>query len=257
MRQPTPKIAAKLLVAAIAAMFSLSSVQAALFTSEKEILRKYRVEWLTMKRHLPTVQNERLQAYVACVAYRIVDVLDDEFKNLDWEVIVFDDDVQNAQVLPGGKIAVYSGILEVADTPDALAAVIGHEAAHLTQDHVMERERAYSRRDALVVLGNAATGLGGMVSGATDLAMMLPYQREQESEADIVGMQFMAKAGFDPRATLYLWKRMGEGRGRGSAFFSTHPTAGMRSEGLAGNLAPALVEYNRQVDAGNVPDCGP
>jgi predicted Zn-dependent protease len=256
MRNSVQKLLAKTLVVAFAGLVTMSSVHAALFATEKEILRKYRVQWLQMKKYLPIVEDRRINDYVSCVAYRIVDALDDEYKDLNWEVIVFDDDVKNAQVLPGGKIAVYSGILQVADTPAALAAVIGHEAAHLTQNHVIERERAYSKRDALVLLGNAATGLGGMIQGGADVAMMLPYQREQESEADLVGMQYMAKAGFDPRATLYLWKRMGEDTGnRGSDFFSTHPSPGTRSETLAHNLAPALIEYNKQIDAGNVPHC--
>lgn len=256
MHQSTLKMLTKALVAAFAAILMLNSVQAQLLGGEKEILRKYRVQWLTMKKYTPIVENKRVKSYVTCVADRIVNTLGEEYQDLAWEVVVFDDDTTNAQVLPGGKIAVYSGILEVADTPEALAAVIGHETAHLTQDHVMERERAYRRRDMLVGVGNAATGLGGMIQGATDLALMLPYQREQESEADLVGMQYMAKAGYDPRAALYLWKRMDEKRGgRAPEYISTHPAPGTRMGELARNLSPALIEYNKQRDAGNIPEC--
>jgi predicted Zn-dependent protease len=160
-------------------------------------------------------------------------------------------------VLPGGKIAVNSGIFEVADTEAAFAAVIGHETAHLTQDHVHERVRAASRTNALVILGNAATGLGGMIGAGAQLGLMLPYQREQETEADLVGMTYMAKAGYDPRSTLYLWRNMAaQNEGRPAEFVSTHPLPDTRMTDLARNLAPALVEYNAAREAGQRPSCG-
>lgn len=257
MRQIFASKAAATVAAAAAALFAFSAAEAQLFIGKKEIERQARVEWLTMKRSVPIHPSQRLQDYVSCVAYSIVDVLDDEFKQLDWEVIVFDDDMANAAVLPGGKISVFSGILEVADTPEALAAVIGHEAAHLTQDHVMDRARKNSRNNALAVLGNAATGLGGMIQTATQIGLMLPYQREQESESDLVGMQYMARAGYDPRATLYLWRNMSDRQGnrRPSEWLSTHPSPDTRMAQMAGNLAPALVEYNKAREAGVRASC--
>ena len=244
-------------IAALTSFLIVNAANAALFVSKKEILRQTRVEWLTMKKSLPIHPSERVQSYVGCIAYRIIETLDEEYRNLDWEVIVFDDDMANASVLPSGKIAVFSGILEVADTPDALAAVIGHETAHLTEDHVMQRAKANSRTDALVLLANAATGLGGMIREGTQIGLMLPYQRDQESEADIVGMQYMAKAGYDPRATLYLWKNMNERQGnrRPSEFVSTHPSPDTRMADLARNMTPALIEYNNALEAGLDPGC--
>lgn len=248
-----------LTVSAFFCTLGLGSAQAQLFTGKKEIERQTRVQWLTMKRGLPIVPSDRVQGYVRCVAYNIIDVLPEEFQDLNWEIIVFDDDAANAMVLPGGKVAVFSGILDVADTPDALAAVLGHEAAHLTQNHVMERARRASRTDLLVLLGNAATGLGGVLQGAAQLGVMLPYAREQESEADIVGMEYMAKAGYDPRQTLYLWRNMAahEGDRRPAEFVSTHPLPDTRMADLARNLAPALVEYNEAREAGVRPQCYP
>jgi predicted Zn-dependent protease len=247
------------LLAAAAALIGLSTADAQLFVGKKEIERQTRVEWLSMKRGLPIHPSERLQAYVACVAYDIIDVLAPEYQNLDWEVVVFDDEMANASVLPGGKIAVFSGILDVADTPASLAAVLGHEAAHLTQDHVTERLRRAQRTNALVLLGNAATGLGGIIGGTAQIMLTLPYQREQESEADLVGMNYMAEAGYDPRATLYLWRNMAErereqGR-RQAEFMSTHPLPDVRMADLAGNLAPALGTYNAAREAGRRPVC--
>jgi predicted Zn-dependent protease len=244
------------LLAATVGVFALTVAQAAIFVSEKEMERQYRVEWLTMKRHLPIHPSQEVQRYVTCVASRIVSVLDDSYKDLDWEVIVFDDDMKNAQVLPGGKVAIYSGILTIADTPDALAAVIGHEAAHLTQGHVLERARRAARADTLSVIGNAATGLGGMIREGAMLWMFLPFSRAQETESDAVGAHYMAKAGYDPRAALYLWRKMAEEReGPVGEFASTHPSPGTRMADLVPHLTPALQEYNAVRDSGVRPNC--
>ena len=239
-----------------ATLFTLTSAQAQLFVSKKEIERQTRVQWLTMKRSLPIHPSQRYQQYAACVAQQIINVLDEDYQALDWEVIVFDDPSANASVLPGGKIAIYSGILDVADSEASLAAVIGHETAHLTQDHVHERVRASSRTNALVIIGNAATGLGGVLGAGAQIGLMLPYQRGQETEADLVGMTYMAKAGYDPRATLYLWRNMAEQNDqRPSEFVSTHPSPDTRMADLAGSLAPALAEYNAAQEAGRRPSC--
>ena len=245
-------------LAALVGFSVLSVAQGGLFVSEKEIERQYRIEWLSMKKHVPIYPDKRVQNYAACVASQIVDTLDDEFHDLDWEIIVFDDDQQNAQVMPGGKIAVYSGILSVADTPAEFAAVLGHEVAHLTQGHVMERQRRAARADAVVLLGNAATGLGGMIQDATTLALVLPFNRDQESEADAVGMQYMARAGYDPRAALELWHKMYDLNGDRPQpeFTSSHPAPETRMRDLAPHLAGALVDYNKALDSGKLPNCG-
>ena len=257
MRLDSTRLAAAILGGFVAAL-TLSIAQAALWVSDKEIERRYRVEWLTMKKHVPIVQDQRINRYVMCVANDIIKTLDPEYQDLNWEVIVFDDPAKNAQVMPGGKVAIYSGILDVADTPDALAAVIGHEAAHLTQGHVMERERRAAQSEALTMIGNAATGLGGMVSDATMLAFMLPFTRDQETEADAVGMHSMSKAGYDPRATFYLWKAMSasEEGARPAEFAPTHPAPDTRMADLVPHLTQALTEYNTAREAGVRPHCG-
>lgn len=251
----TKRFAIGLALTALGA-FIVGAAQAALFVSEKEIERRYRVQWLSMKRSEPIHPSQRLQQYVTCVAHRIISVLDSPYKELDWEIIVFDHEMKNAQVMPGGKIAVYSGILEVADTPDALAAVIGHEVAHLTQEHVIERERRAARADALVVVANAATGLGGMAREGATLGWVLPFNREQETESDSVGMHYMAKAGYDPRAALYLWRNMNDLRqGRPPEFASSHPSPDSRMSDLVPHLVDSLEEYNAARSSGNMPNC--
>lgn len=252
-----PSIAAKFASIVVSLTLLLAgSAQAQIFVSEKEIMRQSRVEWLSMKRHTPLSPSPRLQSYVECVAYSIIDVLPDTYDGLDWEVVVFDDEAINAFAMPGGKVGVFTGILRVADTQDALAAVLGHEIAHLTEDHVMERARRQGRTEALVLLGGAATGMRGTVRDGATIFLSLPFGREQESDADIVGLEYMAKAGFDPRASIYLWKNMAQTRqGRTPEFLSTHPSDDRRLDDLVKSLTPALIEYNTARESGIRPAC--
>ncbi|HEX5419837.1 MAG TPA: M48 family metallopeptidase [Gammaproteobacteria bacterium] len=241
--------------ALLAGVVFTSTVRADLFTSRKEIERESRVQWLEMKKQLPRA-DARVQKYVQCVTYKIIAVLPASFQNLDWEVIVFDTGELNAFAMPGGKVGVYTGLLKVADSQDALAAVLGHEIAHLTQDHVMKRARKASRNDALVILGDAATGLGGLIQQGTTVLLGLPYDRKQESEADLVGLGYMADAGFDPRAALYLWKNMmKQSKGNPPEFLSTHPADDKRLDDIVAHLAPALVRYNKAQEDGKRPNC--
>ena len=248
-----------LLAAGVVALSGFPAAQAQIFTGEKEILRESNLEWLEMKRHTPLAPTKRVQSYVECVAWSIIDVLPDEFQSLNWEVVVFDDDTLNAFAMPGGKIGVFTGLLNVADTPAALAAVLGHEIAHLTENHVMERAKKERRNQALVLVGNAATGLGGVIQDSATLFLSLPFGREQESEADLVGLGYMANAGYDPRASLYLWRNMSAAQGDGGPpeWLSTHPSDDRRMDDLAHSMAPALIKYNEAHDAGKRPNCQP
>ncbi|HEX7080326.1 MAG TPA: M48 family metallopeptidase [Gammaproteobacteria bacterium] len=256
MRQVTIRSGAAALAAGLlGGVLLASTAQAGLFVSEKEIEREARVQWLMMKKHLPPAPDARVQAYVECITNDIIDVLDPSFGDLPWEIRVFDDETMNAFAMPGGKVGVFTGILRVADTPDALAAVIGHEIAHLTSDHVMERAKRQSRGDALAILGGAVAGTD-IARTATALLWNLPYSRKQESEADVVGLEYMAKAGFDPRATIYLWKNMSAANeNKPPEFLSTHPGDDRRLDDLIKNLTPALVQYNAAREAGKRPAC--
>ncbi len=248
-----------LITAGCAALVANGVAQAQLIVSEKEVRREARVEWLSMKRHLPIEPNPRVTAYVQCVANHILATLPPEQAKADWEVIVFDDDTINAFADPNNKIAVFTGLLRVADTPDALAAVIGHEVAHATEGHVMQRARRGARTNVLVLLGAAATGINrDLLNEGATLGMSLPYAREQETEADRIGLHSMAKAGFDPRAALSLWKNMAvalNGKGSPPEFLSDHPSDDTRLETVVKSITPALVEYNAAIDAGKRPNC--
>lgn len=252
------KKSAALSIGLMGSLLLASTTQGALFVSEKEIMRQSRVQWMTMKKQMPLSPSPRLQTYVECITNGIIDVLDDSYADLSWEVLVFDDDSINAFAMPGGKVGVFTGILRVADTPDALAAVIGHEIAHLTADHVMQRAKKEARTDALVILGGAATGMGDVVRAGATIGLNLPFNRGQESEADLIGLEYMAKAGYDPRASIYLWKNMSNAKqDRQAEFLSTHPSDDRRMDDLVKNLTPALIHYNEARENGTRPSCQP
>jgi len=218
-----------------------------------------RVVWMQMKRELPRHPSEAVQRYAQCVAWAIIDEIPEEFQDLNWEVIVFDTGARNASVTPEGKIAIFSGLLEVANTPDKLAAVLGHEVAHLTQGHVSERVGRMAMTGLAGVIAGSVTGFGSESMTAAEVVLQLPYQRGQETEADIVGMNFMAKAGYNPASVLALWLDMAgseeDGGERQPEWLSTHPDPELRRQDMAGNLAPALKTYNDALDSGIRPRC--
>ncbi len=149
-------------IAAAAALLTSTVAQAAFLASEKEVKRQARMEWLQMKRHLPLEPDARITNYVQCVANRVIAELPPEQRDaFDWEVVVFDEDTVNAMVDPNGKISVFNGLLRVADTQDALAAVIGHEITHATLGHTMDRMKRAARQDVWSMIGAAATGVAG------------------------------------------------------------------------------------------------
>lgn len=248
-----------LLGALTATAAPLASAQ--LVVSQREAERQARTEWLMMKKHTPAYGDERVQRYVQCIADELVAVLDEEWQDLNWEVMVWDVDEVNAFVLPGGKISVFSGILKVADTPDALAAVMGHEIAHMTEGHTMERMRAEQRSTMGAILGSAATGLHqDFFKMGAAFGVNLPFARRQESEADRVGLEYMAKAGFDPRAGIQLWQNMAlanEDRNKPPVWMSTHPREDDRMYDMIPLLVDNLKIYNEAQDAGHIPQCYP
>jgi predicted Zn-dependent protease len=243
------------LVAACATFWAASATQAGVLVSEKEVHREARVEWLSMKRHLPLDPDPRVQKYIECIANRLIAEIEPTRKQqFDWEVVVFDDEQVNASANPDGKIAVLSGLLKVADTPDSMAAVLGHEISHATLDHTMDRAKKGARTDMLVLLGSAAVGVD--LSDIGTIGLVLPYAREQESQADLSGLTYMAKAGFDPRAAIYLWKNMSAAnKNQPPEFLSTHPSDDARLDAIIKAITPALVEYNKAREAGKRPNC--
>ena len=245
--------------AACVAVLALNTAHAQLFTSEKEVLRQARLQWLTMKRDMSRPGNPRIQPFVECISNSIIATLAEPYSSMDWEIIVFDNEAANAFAMPGGKIGVFTGIFEVADSPDSLAAVIGHEIAHLTEDHVMQRAKRGTWTELATIIGTAATGFGSSVRDGVAVGLSLPFDRRQESEADIVGLDYMARAGFDPRSSIYLWKNMAELNAgqRPPEFLSTHPSDDRRMDDLVKAMTPALIASNAAQEAGLAYRCAP
>lgn len=173
-----------------------------------------------------------------------------EWDKFEWEVAVIESEQANAFCLPGGKMAVYTGIVPIARNDDALAAIMGHEISHALLRHGAER----MAQQKLVQIGSIAAGLStgdmdprqrqlvlaAIGAGAT-YGIMLPFSREHESEADYIGLMLASAACFDPEQTIGLWERMGaQSPGRSPPeFMSTHPASRKRIERLRGWMAEA------------------
>jgi predicted Zn-dependent protease len=172
-------------------------------------------------------------------------------QNYAWEFNLLDSKTINAFCLPGGKVGVYTGILKVAQTNAGLAAVLGHEVAHAVAKHGAERvsqglilQGALGAVDiALKDQKNKNLILGGLGLGA-QFGVLMPYSRKHESEADEIGLIYMAKAGYDPREAISLWKRMAEnGSGGMPEFLSTHPDPLKRAAALERQLPKVMPIY--------------
>ena len=237
-----------------------------LIGSQDELNAKGAAAFENIKAEEPLASDAPTIDFVSCVANAIVEQLEGPGTDLPWELAIIEKPVINAFVLPGGKIAVYTGILEVAETDDQLAAVLGHEVAHVVARHPMERTAGSA------VLGKAVQ-FGGAVIGGTPIArrssyttlailsqfgLMLPFTRKQESEADVIGVEYMARAGFDPRASVELWKNMREkNKNEPPEFMSTHPASETRINELVAQYRTALPLYNQAREAGKNPECVP
>ena len=248
---------AAVVLAFAATPFVSPDSEAQIFVTPKDVEAELRIMWMNLKRDTPQHPSERVQRATRCIAYSIIDLVPEEFQDLDWEVIVFDNDAMNATVTPEGKIAVFSGLIEIADTPDMIAAVIGHEVSHLTKNHVNQRILRGVGTGIVGAFGSTLTGMDGQ--GLATVVLQYPFQREQETEADVSGMSYAARAGYNPAAGLEFWRRVRsqneeEGQ-RPPEWLSTHPDPEFRMADIARSLSPALVEYNQALDAGVRPRC--
>jgi len=182
--------------------------------------------------------------------------LPDPTQNFDWEYILIDNKkVRNAWCMPGGKIAVYTGILEITKNTNGLAAVMGHEIAHAVAKHSVERA-------SRTVLLNTSTSLIDILTGGklsqvnratgmntvgllSQIGILNPFNRKQESEADYLGLIFSSLSGYDIRETVKIWERMKEAnKGKEPAqFMSTHPSASNRIKNINGWMNQVILDY--------------
>lgn len=204
-------------------------------------------------------RNPKWNAMVQRVADRIAKASGEKFQ---WEYVLIESPEVNAWCMPGGKIAVYTGILPVLKTEGALAAVLGHEVAHATRRHGKQQYARSMNTNLLgLIVGGAIavggevlcesreckmiTGIGGAAAGLAATFFTLKYSRTDESEADLYGQQYMAQAGYDPSESIQLWQRMGAAHG-GEAppeILSTHPSDETRQEKLRATLPVAEKIY--------------
>ena len=188
--------------------------------------------------------------------YFYVSKLNDPTQNFDWEYILIDNKkVRNAWCMPGGKIAVYTGILEVTKNTNGLAAVMGHEIAHAVAKHSVER----ASRGTLLNVGTRIIDIasGGVLSDINrttgtntvgllaQLGILNPFNRKQESEADYLGMIFSSLSGYDIRETVKIWERMKKlNKGKEPPeFMSTHPSSDNRIKNLNEKMNEVILDY--------------
>jgi len=166
--------------------------------------------------------------------------------NWNWQVALIKDKTINANCGPGGKIIVYSGIIEQLKlTDDELAAIIGHEIAHALREHSRE---AISKAYPLNAAGQIASMLGygthvQLASIGVNLLMTLPNSRQSENEADLIGLELAARAGYNPNAAVTLWQKMAELGGAPPEFMSTHPSSETRINNLQAAIPKVMPLY--------------
>jgi len=167
----------------------------------------------------------------------------------NWQFSVIKDDTPNAFALPGGKVGVNTGMLDAVDNDAQLAAVIGHEIAHVTGRHSAERMSRQALTAAGVnVVGAAVDSQAGaqLLAQAAQLGVILPFSRNQESEADVLGMEYMARAGYNPHGAVQVWQKFAaDGTSRPPEFLSTHPDPGNRVQRLQAKLDEVMPIYRQ------------
>lgn len=213
-----------------------------------------------LKSEKPISQDSQENQFVRCVAEAIIREVDGE-----WEVVVFEDGSLNAFALPGNKIGVHSGLVDLVDNQDQLATVIGHEVGHVLAKHSNERmsQKLGAQMGVSLIAAVAApqTALGqtavSLLGVGAQYGIIMPFSRLHESEADDIGIELMAKAGFDPTESITLWQKMSEANQgpQPVEFLSTHPSHATRIEDLQ-KLMPEALQLMQQAHAvGKRPNC--
>lgn len=176
-----------------------------------------------------------------------VGVFRQDAKKWDWEINVFDSDQINAFCAPGGKIGVYTGIVNKLHlTDDEIAAIMGHEIAHALREHT--REQASQKTVSSVLTSAIASASGvpdSLLDTGSDVLLHLPKSRAMELESDVIGLELMARAGYDPRNASSVWKKMQtvSGNSNGSSFLSTHPAGADRIKELDSYVPKVMPLY--------------
>lgn len=211
-----------------------------------------------MKQKESLVRNAALNAEVNCVVSNLLSVLPADWQS-GWEVRVFENKDPNAFALPGRKIGVNSGMMNLIENDAQLAAVIGHEIGHVLSRHAAER----ASMGVVAQLGQEVAGqvmdpvAATAVGLGAQVGVLLPYSRTHEGEADTIGQNLMAQAGFDPRESIRLWQLMArQGGAKPPELLSTHPASQSRIDALSQQLRTTMPIFERARAAGRRPYCG-
>jgi len=190
------------------------------------------------------------------VAERIARVGAVDKPDFEWEMTLVRSDQANAYALPGGKMVVYTGLLDVAKTDDELAAVVGHEVAHAVAEHGAERIFREELTNRAVTAASGAFAddperfvqVAGLLGAGAQVGLSLPWGRAQESESDRIGLIYMARAGYDPKAAITFWQRMDRASGGGQPpeYLSTHPSNATRVRQIREWLPEANAERRQR-----------
>lgn len=258
-------ISSILLSALSACSTSTTGRKQVMLFSDTELNQMGAASFEEMKKKTPISKDKAINNFVQCVAKAITSKVPKSAHRGEWEVVVFEAKQVNAFALPGGKIGVYTGILHVTEDQDQLGAIIGHEVGHVLEHHSNERLSANK-------LSNISLAVAAVAVGASDVdkkglwmaglgiglqyGVIMPYSRSHESEADIIGQDLMARAGFDPKASIKLWQNMGKysaksGQGDPAEFMSTHPSNETRIKQLTQHLSVSTGYYQ----SSNKPHC--
>ena len=201
--------------------------------------------------------------YVQCITNAIIQHVPKSVFAGEWELVVFDSPQINAFALPGGKIGVYTGLIELSENQHQLAAVIGHEVGHVIAEHGNERMSSNTLIGVGMEVANQLLRTNKIASSnmimaglglGVQVGVQLPFGRTHESEADLIGLDLMAKAGFNPQQSVNLWENMAKASGgsRQPELLSTHPLPATRIKNLEKNM-PVALRISEQ--AANKPTC--
>lgn len=209
--------------------------------------------WQAIRAETPASRNPEFQRRAQSVANRVIAAAGGN--PAEWEVVVFQGPEANAFALPGGKIGVYEGMMQVARSDAALATVISHEIAHNVAEHPAERLSSQVAAEAGLNIAGALLGtagvaqprvIAGILGAGVQYGVLLPYSRNQELEADRLGLRYMAQAGYDPRAAVAFWQDMQQAGGaRPPTFLSTHPAPQQRIEQIQALIPEVMASYGR------------
>ena len=217
--------------------------QQLILVSEDQMAEQGRLAYQQILTEKGASADSRLNASVQRVGARIVAAADVPAWN--WRFTVIDDPSPNAFALPGGYVGVNSGLFQVVENENQLAAVIAHEIGHVAARHHAERVSRQALVDTGVSTVAGDSGLANVLAAGATLGLILPFSRDQESEADAIGLRYMAEAGYDPRAALQVWRNFARlGDSGGPQFLATHPAPEERLKRLEAMLPEAVAIYD-------------